>query len=81
MQQGKLRVRFSASDTATPIHAAEYSLDGGEWKRILPISTLFDSRHLPFDFEVDAPEAGEHTVAVRVYDSHENVATAKAVVR
>jgi sugar lactone lactonase YvrE len=81
MQQGKLRVRFSASDTATPIQAAEYSLDGGEWKRTLPTSALFDSRELPFDFEMDAPEAGEHTVAVRVYDSHENVATAKAVVR
>jgi hypothetical protein len=81
MGQGKLRVRFSASDTATPIHAAEYSLDGGEWKGILPTSALFDSRDLPFDFAIDAAAAGEHTVAVRVYDSNENVATAKAVVR
>ena len=79
--QGKLRVRFGASDTATPIHAAEYSLDGGEWKRVLPASALFDSRDLSFDFEIDAPAAGEHTAAVRVYDSHENVATAKVVVR
>jgi hypothetical protein len=36
---------------------------------------------LPFDFEIDGVASGEHTVAVRVYDSHENVATAKAVVR
>jgi hypothetical protein len=81
MEQGKLRVRFSAADTATPLQAAEYSLDGGAWKRILPASTLFDSRQLTFDFEIDNAEAGEHTVAVRAYDSHENVATAKAVVR
>jgi hypothetical protein len=80
MAQGKLRVRFSAHDTATPIQAAEYSLDGGEWKRVVPTSTLFDSRDLSFDFEMDAAAAGEHTVAVRVYDSHDNVATAKAVV-
>jgi len=81
MEQGKLRVRFSAHDTATAIQVAEYSLDGGEWKGILPTSTLFDSQDLAFDFEIDATGAGEHTVAVRVYDGHENVATAKAVVR
>jgi hypothetical protein len=81
MGPGKLRVRFNAHDTATPIQSAESSLDGGEWKRILPTSTLFDSRDLSFDFEIDADGAGEHTVAVRVSDSHENVATAKAVVR
>ncbi len=38
--EGKLHVRFHAHDTATPIQAAEYSLDGGEWKRVLPTSTL-----------------------------------------
>jgi hypothetical protein len=81
LAQGKLRVRFTASDTATAIQAAEYSLDGGEWKRVLPASRLFDSQNLSFDFEIDAAGSGEHTLAVRVYDSHENVATAKVVVR
>jgi hypothetical protein len=81
MAQGKLRVRFRAHDTATPIQSAEYSLDGADWKRTLPTSTLYDSRDLSFDFEVDAAGTGEHTVAVRVCDSQDNVATAKAVVR
>jgi hypothetical protein len=77
---GKVRVRFAAHDTATPLQSAEYSLDGGEWKRILPTSTLFDSPDLSFEFDIDAGGPGEHTIAVRVYDSHENVATAKTVV-
>lgn len=81
LSQGKIRVRFAASDTATPIQAAEYSLDGGDWTHVLPTSGLFDSRDLSFDFEIEAAGEGEHTVAVRVYDSHENVATAKVVVR
>jgi hypothetical protein len=81
LAQGKLRVRFSAHDTATAIQSAEYSLDGGDWERTLPTTTLYDSQDLSFDFAVDAAEAGEHTVAVRVDDSHDNVATAKAVVR
>jgi hypothetical protein len=81
LAQGTIRVRFRVSDTATAIKTAEYSLDGGEWKQVLPTSRLFDSQDLPFDFEIHGVESGEHTVAVRVYDSHENVATAKAVVR
>ncbi len=78
---GKLRVEFAAADTATKISKAEYSLDGSEWKPILPASRLFDSQQLTFDFETEDVEPGEHTVAVRVYDSHNNLATAKVVVR
>ena len=81
MGDGKLQVEFSAADTATKIRKAEYSLDGSEWKPILPTSRLFDSKQLSFDFETEDVEEGEHTVAVRVYDSHDNLATAKVVVR
>jgi hypothetical protein len=81
LANGKLQVRFNAADTATVIQSAEYSLDGGDWKPALPTSRLFDSRDLAFEFEIDVAEAGEHSVAVRVYDSHDNVATAKVVVR
>ena len=81
MAEGRLRVEFSAADTATKIHKAEYSLDGSDWKPILPASRLFDSKQLSFDFETEDIEPGEHTVAVRVHDGHDNLATAKVVVR
>ena len=81
MADGKLRVEFTAADTATKIHKAEYSLDGSDWKPVLPASRLFDSKQLSFDFETEDVEAGEHTVAVRVHDGHDNLATAKVVVR
>lgn len=81
LADGKLHVTFKTSDTATPIQSAEYSLDGGDWKPVLPISRLFDSQELAFDFELEAAGSGEHSVAVRVYDAHDNVTTAKAVVR
>jgi hypothetical protein len=77
---GKLHLRFAAADTATAIKSAEYSLDGGDWKPVLPTSRLFDSQDLAFDFELEAEGAGEHSVAVRVYDRHDNVATAKVLV-
>ncbi len=78
---GKLHVTFQTSDSATPIKSAECSLDGGDWKPVLPTSRLFDSQDLSFDFELDVAGTGEHSVAVRVFDAHDNVATAKAVVR
>ncbi len=81
MADGRLRVEFTAADTATKIHKAEYSLDGSDWKPILPASRLFDSKQLSFDFETEDVEPGEHTVAVRVHDGHDNLATAKVVVR
>ena len=80
-EDGRLAVRFHAADTTTKISRAQYSLDGSDWKPIRPVSLLFDSKELSFEFETDPVEAGEHTVAVRVYDAYENLATEKVVVR
>ncbi len=79
--EGCLRVRFDAADQTTKISRAEYSLDGGEWTAMAPTAKLFDSKELAFDFTTATVEGGEHTVAVRVFDQHENVAAAKAVVK
>ena len=80
-EEGRLAIRFHAADTTTKISRAQYSLDGSDWKPIRPVSLLFDSKELSFEFETDPVETGEHTVAVRVYDAYENLATEKAVVR
>src|SRR5258708_40340367 len=34
---------FTAKDSATAIEKAEYSVDGGEWKLILPESNISDA--------------------------------------
>jgi hypothetical protein len=78
---GRLRVKFEAADSTSVIERAECSVDGGEWKPVLPASGLFDSKELSFDFLTGEAGAGEHTVAARVYDAFENVAAAKTVVR
>jgi hypothetical protein len=76
----KLRVAFSAADALSPIKKAEYAMDGGDWKPVLPVGLLSDSQREEYSFEVEA-RPGEHTIAVRVYDRVENVAVAKTVVR
>ena len=76
-----LRVRFQAADASGRLDHAEYAVDGAEWRVTLPVSRLFDSRDLAWDFLTDPVPGGEHTVAIRVWDANENLATAKIVVK
>jgi len=74
---GGVRVEFDAQDSASVISRAEYSLDGGEWKLVFPSGRLADALQQSYDFTLAAVSAGEHTIAVRVFDQFENVAASK----
>ncbi|MGB7718323.1 MAG: hypothetical protein WBL65_00395 [Bryobacteraceae bacterium] len=76
---GKLEVRWHAADALNNITKAEYSLDGGEWTVVAPVTKLSDSPDLDYDLTIDAGP-GEHTIAVRVEDDYENLASDKVVV-
>jgi len=88
---GKIHVSLTATDAATPIAHAEYSVDAGPWQYIEPVGKISDSLTERFDF--DAPlnppvpgaaapvNASEHVITVRVYDRYENAVAVKAVVR
>jgi hypothetical protein len=77
---GKLQVRWHAADAWNNVTSAQYSLDGGEWTVVAPVSKLSDSMELDYDLNLDAAP-GEHTIAVRVQDDYDNTATDKTVVR
>jgi hypothetical protein len=77
---GKLQIRWHAADALNVIAKAEYSLNGGEWTVVIPVSGLSDSPELDYALSLDAAP-GEHTVAVRVYDEYDNQATDKVIVR
>jgi hypothetical protein len=77
---GKLEVRWHAADALNNITKAEYSLDGGEWMVVAPVTKLSDSLDLDYDLTIDAGPS-EHTIAVRVQDEYENLASDKVVVR
>jgi hypothetical protein len=76
-----VRVRFQASDTASAIARAQYSLDAGDWTLVFPAGGLSDSPKESYDFQVQKVTPGEHTITVRVYDQFDNVSSAKATVR
>ncbi len=76
----KIQVRWHAADALNNITKAEYSLDGGDWLVVAPVTRLSDSPALDYDLTIDAPP-GEHTIAVRVEDDYANVATDKVVAK
>ena len=81
-------VTFEARDAASPISHAEYSLDAGQWQYIEPVGDLSDTKEehysvlvpLPAGVDANTDAETEHLITVRVYDRHENMATAKVVV-
>lgn len=91
LANGKIHVTLTATDAATPITHAEYSVDAGPWQYVEPIGKVSDSLTEHYDFEAPLkPQAAgapapanpsEHLITVRVYDRYENVAAVKAVVR
>ncbi|HUB33207.1 MAG TPA: hypothetical protein VMA31_09265 [Bryobacteraceae bacterium] len=76
----KIEVRWHAADALNNITKAEYSLDGGDWMVVAPVTRLSDSPALDYDLTIDATP-GEHTIAVRVQDDYANVATDKVVAK
>ncbi len=77
---GKLQVKWHAADGLNNVTKAEYSLDGGDWTVVAPVSELSDSLELDYDVTLDVGP-GEHTIAVRVQDDFDNPATDKVVVK
>ena len=80
MPVDQIGVAGKIADALNDIAKAEYSLDGGDWMVAPPTTGLSDSLELDYDLTLDAPP-GEHTIAVRVQDSYDNLSVDKAVVR
>ncbi len=74
---GDWHVRFTAHDLGSAIARTSYSLDAGDWQMVFPTGQLTDSPSEDYDVVFHNLAAGEHTVAVRVFDKFKNTATAK----
>jgi hypothetical protein len=76
----KIEVSFHAKDGLSAVAKAEYSINGGDWMMVDPVTRLTDSKEEDYRFAVDRA-AGENTIAVRVADEYDNQAVAKTVVK
>jgi hypothetical protein len=76
-----LQVKWRARDASSLLTSAEYSVNGGEWKTVDPVTVLTDSPEHDYVLVIENAKPGEHTLAVRVMDEFENQAVAKVVVK
>ncbi len=74
----EVKVLFEAHDSYSAISRAEYSLDGGEWRLTFPAGRVTDAPQESYVIALRDLPAGEHTLAVRVFDQFENSASAKS---
>lgn len=74
-------VDVRASDAASTLRRAEYSVDATAWLPLESNDGVTDGREESFRVRLDSLSAGEHILVVRVYDSSNNVGLTKVVLR
>jgi hypothetical protein len=79
--EGRESARFEASDAASLLQQAEYSLDAGSWQPVYPDDGILDSRKESFTIRLGDLSPGEHLITLRVRDRTGNAGLAKAVIR
>lgn len=77
----KAQVSFDASDAASYLTRAEYSINGGEWMTVYADDGISDSPREHYSIDVPIKTTGEYAVTIRVYDVNGNSGNARTVVR
>lgn len=75
------RVVFTASDKASYIARAEYSVNGGPWVAVFAEDGISDSAEERYAVEVPLKASGEYVVTLKVFDASGNAGNARAVVK
>ena len=70
-------VTWTATDDASILQKAEYSLNGGDWTIVEPLTRLHDSKQHKYSLTIPRIVGQEAIIAVRSTDYADNVAVAK----
>jgi sugar lactone lactonase YvrE len=76
-----VEIQAEASDAASALRRAEYSLDAGAWIPLESFDGVVDSLEERFSVRLEKVPPGEHIVVVRAFDSAGNAGLAKVIVR
>ncbi|MEE9219690.1 MAG: hypothetical protein V3U98_11555 [Acidobacteriota bacterium] len=63
-----VELSFEVQDGISPVQAAEYALDGGEWTALHPVDGVADSNLERYRANVEVDTPGEHLLGVRASD-------------
>lgn len=75
------RVTFAASDKASFLTKAEFSVNGGNWQTVYADDGISDSPDERYTVEIPVRSPGEYVITIRVFDVNGNSGNARAVVR
>lgn len=75
------RIEVEATDAASPLRRAEFSIDAGPWTPLASEDGVIDSKREVFMVRTGHLPPGEHLIVVRVYDSAGNAGLGKVLVR
>jgi hypothetical protein len=75
------RVTFAASDKASYLTKAEFSINGGDWQTVYADDGISDSPSETYTVQIAMPTAGEYVVTLRAFDVNGNSGNARAIVR
>jgi len=76
-----VEIEFEASDAASPLRRAEYSVDAGPWVPLEPLDGVLDSPEERFRLLLQDVPPGEHLVVLRVFDASNNAGLARVLLR
>lgn len=78
---GRVVIEFEASDAASSIRRAEYSLNAGHWTPAEAADGILDSPQERLRVTLEGLPPGEHLVTLRAYDAAGNAGLAKVILR
>ncbi|MGQ9917243.1 MAG: hypothetical protein ACUVS7_07485 [Bryobacteraceae bacterium] len=79
-QGGEWLIEIRATDSASPIRRAEYSVNAGPWTVLEAADGITDTREESFSVRLPA-EGGERSLVVRAFDAAGNPGLARVVLR
>lgn len=77
----KGRVIFEATDTASYVKRAEYSVNGGDWHTVYADDGISDGAKERYTLEIPLKTPGDYSVTLRVFDDSGNVGNARALIK
>lgn len=77
----RVRAVMEVADLTGTIKHADFSVDGGLWRVVVPDDGISDSPRERFILDVPIVGSGEHTVSLRAFDGSGNVGSIRIVVR
>jgi hypothetical protein len=72
-ESGATLIEFTAKDASSWINKTEYSVNGGDWTLLDPVTKVSDGKELHYQLRIPKSAAHEQQmIAVRVFDENDN---------